>query len=185
MKSSVFEGNLNSILNQRNFLLILSCILSFSLMLTSTFLFFREERVVVVPAVVEKEFWVDANTVSATYLEQFGSFLGQLLLTKSSYSADVQKKILLRHVDPIYSSVLLERLEKEQENLSKGNGSYVFFITGIEVILEKQGVLLKGNRVFNVGNKVLSEEKECYFLGFSYKDGRLLLNRVEYISLRG
>lgn len=185
MKSSVFEGNLNSISNQRNFLVVLCCVLSVSLLLTTTFLFFRVERVVVVPAIIEKEFWVDANTVSPTYLEQYGSFLGQLLLTKSSYTAEIQKKILLRHVDPVYSSALMERLEKEQKVLSKGNASYVFFITGIEVVPDKYCVLLKGNRVFSVGNKVLSEEKEAYLFGFSYKDGRLLLNRIESIELRG
>lgn len=183
MKGAFFEENYHSMRNQRNFACIFVLMLSICLILSCSYLFLKNERIVVVPAIVEKEFWVDSNHISPTYLEQFGCFLGQLLLTKSSYTAETQKKILLRHVDPLYSAVLLNTLEKEQAILAKGNSSYAFFITGIEVSPETKCVLLKGSRVFSIGGKPLSEEKESYLLGFSYKDGRLLINRLEYIDI--
>jgi conjugal transfer pilus assembly protein TraE len=183
MNSIAFEENLKAIRNQRNLLFVLCCLLIFSLIVNSIFLLSKNERIVIVPPIVEKEFWVEEHKVSPTYLEQFGCFLGQILLTKSYYTAEAQRKTLLRHVDPAYITGLTERLEKEQEMLGKANSSYVFYITGIEVNLETKSVLLKGNRLFAVGNKVLSEEKESYLLGFSYKDSRLLLNRLEYIPI--
>lgn len=182
MKTEFFDETFHSLRNQRNFAVVLICILSLCLVLSCSYLFFKNERIVIVPAIVEKEFWVDSNHISPTYLEQFGCFLGQLLLTKSSYTAEAQKKVLLRHVDPLYSSALLERLEKEQVILAKGNSSYAFFISGIEVSPETKSVLLKGNRIFSIAGKTLSEEKESYVLGFSYKDSRLLINRLEYIA---
>jgi conjugal transfer pilus assembly protein TraE len=182
MKSAFFEDTLHSLRNQRNFAAVLICLLSLCLVLSCSYLFFKKERIVIVPAIVEKEFWVDSTHISPTYLEQFGCFLGQLLLTKSSYTAEAQKKVLLRHVDPLYSAALLERLEKEQQILAKGNSSYAFFISGIEVSPETNSVLLKGNRIFSVAGKTLSEEKESYLLSFSYKDARLLINRLENIA---
>lgn len=182
MKSSVFEENLISMRKQRNFLLVICCLLIFPLILISSFLFLREHRIVIVPPVVEKEFWVEPNAVSVTYLEQFGSFLGQLLLTKSSYTAEAQKKILLKHVDPLYSHTLIERLEKEQELLARDQSAYVFYITGIEVSPETRRVLLMGNRIFSVSGKVLSEERESYVLEFNYRGGRLLLCGLELLS---
>jgi conjugal transfer pilus assembly protein TraE len=181
MKRVFFEDNLASLYNQRNLAVLLIFLLVLCLALCCGYLFLKNERVVVVPAIVEKEFWVDNNHISPTYLEQFGCFLGQLILTKSSYTAETQKKILLRHVDPLYGAQLIQRLEAEKITLSKGNSSYAFFITGIEVSPEIKSVLLKGTRVFSVAGKVLSEVQESYLLGFSYQDGRLLINHLEYI----
>jgi conjugal transfer pilus assembly protein TraE len=182
MKSSIFEENFIAMRKQRNFLLVICCLLIFPLILVSSFLFSRAHRIVIVPPIVEKEFWVEPNTVSATYLEQFGSFLGQLLLTKSSYTAETQKKILLKHVDPLYSHTLIERLDKEQELLARDQSSYVFYVTGIEVSSNTYRVLLMGNRIFSVSGKVLSEEKESYVLEFNYRGGRLLLSGLESLA---
>ncbi len=114
-----FERNLNSLLVQRNFLTGLSLLLAVGLILATSFLFLKKERIVVVPSVIEKEFWVDSSTVSATYLEQFGLFLGQLLLTKSSYSADLHRTILCRHTEPNYLSPLKQKLVEEEETSKK------------------------------------------------------------------
>ena len=103
MKMSVLDANLRGLYYQRNIFAAVSILLGIVLVVISCFLFVKRERIVVVPPVVGQEFWVDGNTISPTYLEQFGVFLGELLLNKSAQSALEQRTIILRHTDPSFS----------------------------------------------------------------------------------
>ena len=173
-----FERNLNSLLVQRNFLVGLSSLLAASLILASSFLFLKTERIVVVPSIIEKEFWVDSNSISATYLEQFGFFLGGLLLNKSSHSADLHRTILCRHTETSYLALLKQRLIEEEETLKKQNASYVFYLNNIFVNPELLTVTLVGDRQFFIAGQQTSTENCGYTLHFTYKGSRLLLNGI-------
>ncbi len=173
-----FERNLNSLLVQRNFLVGLSTLLAIGLTLASSFLFFKTERIVVVPSIIEKEFWVDANAVSATYLEQFGLFLGGLLLNKSPYSADLQRTVLCRHTEPHYLAALKQKLVEEEETLKQQNASYVFYLNNIFVNPELLTATLLGERQFFVAGQQTSSENSAYTLHFTYQGARLLLNGI-------
>ena len=133
MKQKMYEKYVERILYQRNIFSFLCLILSVSIFVLSFFLFLKRERVIVAPAVIEKEFWVEGNYVSSTYLEQFGLFLGQLLLEKSIGSAPMQRQILLRHASSNFSANLTKKLIEEEEILKKQTLSYVFFPIEIEV----------------------------------------------------
>jgi conjugal transfer pilus assembly protein TraE len=179
MERFFFERNLNSLLVQRNFLVGLSIVLAIGLILTSSFLFLKTERIIVVPSVIEKEFWVDAHSISATYLEQFGLFLGGLLLNKSAHSADLQRTVLCRHTEPQYLAILKQRLVEEEETLKKQNASYVFYLHNLFVNPELLTVTLLGERQFFIaGQKTTSSEGCGYTLHFTYQGARLLLNGI-------
>jgi conjugal transfer pilus assembly protein TraE len=178
MNHLFFEKNLNFLLFQRNLLVAISLLLGITLILLSSLLFFKSEKVIIVPRVIEKEFWVDSKTVSPTYLEQFGYFLGQLLLNKSSQSAASQRAILLRHADPSYVGMLKQRLMNEEETLQKQNASYVFYPIEVRANPEQLSLLLVGDRQLFVGGKQISSEREGYKLHFSYLGSRLLLKEI-------
>lgn len=178
MNSEIHKHSLRNLTFQRNACLGLSALLSTSLIFVSAFLFMKSERVVVLPAVVEKEFWVDAQNVSATYLEQFGYFLGELLLSKSSQSASTQKAIVLRHTDPSFATQLHKKLSEEAQQLEKERASYVFYISGIYTNLRAQEVTLSGERTTYIGGKAVSTAAENYTLSFVYRGGRLLLSGI-------
>lgn len=169
---------------QRNIFAALTLLLSGSLILMSCFLFLKRERVIITPAVVEKEFWVDGRSVSPTYLEQFGYFLGQLLLGKSSYSAPSQRILLLRHTDPQFAHTLRQKLIEEEEILKKQNASYTFFPVLVQVNQDRKEVLLEGDRVFFVSGKQVSSEREGYILSFNLTGSRLLLSGVTSLENR-
>ena len=173
-----FEKSLNNLLIQRNFLAGLSVLLILSLILASSFLFFKNERIIVVPSIVEKEFWVDSNSVSPTYLEQFGFFLGQLLLNKSQHSAEIHRAILCRHAQPSYLSVLKQKLIEEEGILKQQNASYVFYLSNIFVNPQLLTVTLLGERQFFVAGKQNTNERCGYTLHFTYEGTRLLLNGI-------
>lgn len=173
-----FERSLKSLLVQRNFLVGLSSVLGIALILASSFLFFKTERIIVIPSIVEKEFWVDSNSVSATYLEQFGCFLGGLLLNKSAHSADLHRAVLCRHTEPAYLASLKQKLVEEEEILKKQNASYVFYLSNIFVNSEFSTVTLVGERQFFIAGQQTSTENCAYTLHFTYKGARLLLSGI-------
>jgi conjugal transfer pilus assembly protein TraE len=178
MERNFFERNLNNLTTQRNFLVGLSLFLIVGLILALSFLFLKEERIIIVPSVIEKEFWVESNSISASYLEQFGLFLGQLLLSKSAYSADIHRTVLARHTEPKYLGVLKKKLIEEEETLKKQNASYGFYLNNIFVNLDRLAVTLIGDRQFFIAGQQPTNENCAYTLYFSYKGGRLLLTGI-------
>ncbi len=178
MNQTFFEKNLKFLMFQRNIFAFLSFFLAVALILCGTLLFFKRERIIIAPPVIEKEFWVDQKSVSPTYLEQYGYFLGQLLLTKSAQSAVTQRSAILRHTDPSYAGILKQRLIEEEEILKKQSASYVFYPIDIKVHLDTMSLLLTGDRVIFMGGKQISSEQEGYLLKFSFEGARLLLKEI-------
>jgi len=178
MNRMIFEKSLYGLEMQRNVLLGLSFLMSGTLVLLSIFLFTKRERIIVVPPVIEKEFWVDSNQISPSYLEQIGLFIGQLILGKSSHSAAAQRAVLLRHVDPGFVGTLRKRLIEEEEILKKQNAAYVFYPIDIKTCLADMSLTLSGERLLFVAGSQVSSKKEEYTLCFSYEGARLLLKSI-------
>ena len=182
MNEIMRESTLRALTVQRNVFLSLAFCLVFLTVLLSLLLFRKTERVIVVPATIEKEFWVEGANVSPSYLEQMGCFVGDLLLTRSPSSADMQLTILMRQVDPHFAPHLREKLSKELAKLRKDKASYVFFKINVVVNPDNLSVTLEGDRTLFLGDKVLSNVRESYRLGFANNGGRLQLASLERVE---
>jgi conjugal transfer pilus assembly protein TraE len=182
MNNSFREKNLRSLIFQRNVFLAMALLLAISSMVTCLFLFVKNDRIIITPPMIEKEFWVEGNQVSATYLEQFGIFLGQLLFNKSSHSASSQRAVILRHTDTAYVGALRQKLVEEEEMLKKQNASYVFYPEKISVEPNALQVLLAGERITFAAGKQVSSKKESYVLTFGYAGSQLLLKSVSSVG---
>ena len=178
MNSDYLKKNLSTLTFQRNIFLALTFILTLSLLVLSIFIFQKSERIIITPPTIDKEFWVESNSVSPTYLEQFGYFFGQLMLTKSPQSAAPQRTVLLRHVDPSFYGDVNKKLVEEEKKLIKQQAAYVFFPSDIRVDMSNLQVLLTGDRTFYVSGKPVSTSRENYKLSFIYAGGRLLLKEI-------
>ena len=176
MNSDTHRRSLQFLLFQRNVFAGLALLLSVALVLMAAFLFTKRERVIISPPVVEQSYWLDSRSVSPTYLEQFGSFLSQLLLSKSASSASAQRHVLLRHTDPSFATALAQKLHTEEQKLTEEAASYVFFPSTIEADPSTFTVKLTGERVFYAKGKRLSAAEESYILYFQYRAGRLVLS---------
>lgn len=176
MRYEIFKTNLKSLLKQRNILFPLCLILSLTQFVSVVCLFIKKERIVIVPAVVDRTFWVDSNKVSLTYLEQMGLFLSQLILSKSYESASKQREIVLRHTYPKFYGVIKNFLIEEEEHLKKENGSYQFYPVATEVLPNKNIVILTGERIGMIGQRIVSKEREKYSIHFKYTNGKLYLS---------
>lgn len=160
---------------QRNVLLVTTVLCAASLLIMSAFLFQKRERVLVVPPVVDRSFWVDSQGVSSSYLEQFASYMAQLLLSNSPRSAGYQRKAVLEHTSPSFYGALRARLIREEELLMKEQTSYAFYPISIEVDAESLEVCVNGKRELLAMDSKVSTEEESYILQFCYQGGRLLL----------
>ena len=179
MKSDYMKSSHESLRFQRNAFLLLSCMLALAVGCESLLLFSKRERVIIVPPIIEKEFWVEGGQISPTYLEQFGYFLSQLLLGKSAHSASAQRVVLLRHTDPAFVGSLRQKLLEEEELLKKQNASYTFYPISILPDLPARKVHIEGDKIFYVNGKQISSDRESYTLSFNSKGSRLLLRGVE------
>jgi conjugal transfer pilus assembly protein TraE len=184
MNVDFLQKNLKQLFFQRNLLIGLTVSLAISTTLLTAFLFLKNEKVIVVPSIVEKEFWISNDHVSATYLEQFGYFLGQLMLNKSAQSASSQRMQLLRHTAPDFYGNLNKKLMEEEAALTKQSASYTFYPVDIKVNPHTLEVVLSGDRIFYVGGKPISTDRESYSLGFSYNGSRLLLKEVKALEAK-
>lgn len=178
MNKHLLESHIAHLRSQRTVLSVLSVSLSVTLVLMAAFLFTKQDRVVVLPGSIEKPFWVDATSVSATYTEQLGVFLGQLLLNKSSSSADQQRSVILRHTAPEFYGSMRKKLMEEEKMLRKQSASYAFYPSSVEVAPDCRAVKLTGDRMLIVSDKRLSTTRESYTLHFVMQGGRLLLDGV-------
>ena len=185
MRKDCLDINLQSLKFQRNVFSALTFTLALGIVPLSLFLFLKNERIVISPPVVEKEFWVEGKSISPTYLEQFGCFLGQLLLSKTAQSAPTQRTILLRHTDPGFAPALKNKLTQEEQVLKVQNASYVFYPIEIKVNAAKKEALLIGERLSFASGIQVSQEREEYLLSFSYINSRLLLNGISSNDSKG
>ena len=59
MNADLYKQSLRHLIYQRNSLLFFSCALSVSVILLGVLLFWKTERIVVVPPYIQNEFWVE------------------------------------------------------------------------------------------------------------------------------
>jgi conjugal transfer pilus assembly protein TraE len=179
MKRQAFENNYRSLLVQRNFLAGVTSVLAVSTVVLSTLMFSKQEKIVVVPPVLERPFWIDGSAVSSSYIEQFGMFLSSLLLSKTPASAVSQRNTLLKYTSSKYFGKLKQRLLEEEEKLKKQNASISFFPLGVQVNQSNLELILEGEKVFTVGSQQISKKKEKYKMSFSFESGVLKLSGIE------
>lgn len=175
MKKENRDITLRNLSFQRNIFIFLSLLLSISTASLAVLQFFKNEKVIVVPPVIQEGFWVDSKSVSPSYLEQLGLYIGQLLLSKTADSSESQKEILLKHTHASFAGILDKKLKEEGKKMKEEGTSYAFFPLSVDVHQDSFEVDVSGDRTSYLKDKKLSSKKETYRLIFIYSGGRLLL----------
>lgn len=157
--------------------------LSLSQLFMIFFYFSKKERVILVPPVMKQPVWIDGFSVSKTYLEQMGLFLGHMLLSNSATSVAAQRETLLRYVHPKAYTHIRQYLIEEEEHLKKHGGSYHFHIRQVFVDMGKGEVILNGDRESYIAGRRIDSDRESYKLTFHCSHGRYLLVGCEKIKL--
>jgi conjugal transfer pilus assembly protein TraE len=134
---------------------------------------------VLTPPTIEKSFWVAKDKVSASYLEQMGSFMAYLTLDVSPSSIEWKKGTLLQYVAPDVYGALQTRQDLEADRLKRLNATTQFSVAQLVPNEDTLSVHLKGRlATFINGTRTSDVEKE-YVVGFDYAGNRIQLKRFE------
>lgn len=135
----------------------------------------NSERTIIVPPTIDKSFWVERDNVSREYLEQMGLFIAQLELTVSPVSHKYQSEMLLRHVHPSVYGQLQASLGAAGEALRRDNVATWFSPRSTLVDAKNKRMVIAGELITYVGDKVASKENKNYLIEFVYADAKLYL----------
>ncbi|CAL7960203.1 conjugal transfer pilus assembly protein TraE [Alphaproteobacteria bacterium] len=111
--------NLQSLIKQRNGFLVLSLGLLLCNVLLGTLLFFKNERIIVVPAYLKQSFWNEGSTVSNSYIEEMSLFFTNLMLNTTPDSHKYRRDVILRYVAPESYHIFEKKLIEDEELMSK------------------------------------------------------------------
>lgn len=181
MKSEQLKKEQSKWRIQRNFLVLLSSLLTLSLLFQTVFLFGKKERVVLIPPFLEESFWVENSTVSPAYLEQSALFLAGQLFSKTPQSAARQRNTVLKQSSIAFARVLSQKLLEEEERLLKQNITYMYYFDACEIIKPLE-LVIRGQRLGFVNEERVFSKKEAYRFSFVIEGMRLLLDSVEMLD---
>ena len=133
------------------------------------------ERIVVVPPIIHKTFWVESDRVSSEYLEQMGYFLMQLTLNVTPQSVDHQATVLLQYAAPASFGELRTALLAAAERLKRDGASTIFSARDLTVDERALRVGVRGQLTTFISDRRVSEVSKGYAIELQYSGGRIFL----------
>lgn len=184
MKLSIERSKIEKILSQRNGYLMLAAgalLLCVCQLILITFLIFHE-KVVIVPPVIEKRFWVSANNASVEYLAEMTSFFASLRLNITADNAVYQRETLLRYVEPAFYNSVKAELVQDEEKIKEQHISMGFYPVNIKVNLKGLSAVIDGDLRSFVGEVAMPVKRVSYKISYRFDDGRLMVKSFEEIK---
>ena len=133
------------------------------------------EKVVVIPATLERPVSVEGDKPSASYLEQWGLWVAHLMLDVSQSSIDITKDSLLKYTLPSSHGALENKLEFEATRLRRDAASSQFFPTQIVASPASHAVALIGQLDVYINERRTSSTTRAYAIEFQFSSGRMFL----------
>lgn len=178
MDAATHGRRMSSLLREARFFRLASLVLAGAVVVQAVTLAvsgLSPKRVVVVPAEVRSEFWVEEGRVSRSYYLEWGYFIASLVLNVTPQSVDYQNEVLMRHVavrhrDGIRTGLAAAAARLKEEGLS------TFFGVG-EVHVDQEGgrVAFTGTLSSYVEGRKVGERDAAYSAAFVVEGARLQL----------
>ena len=178
MKFEFFQENILELRVQRNGLILLAGALLLNNLILSGAVFYKRERMVLVPPRIHKQLWVQGDKVSKEYLTEMGAYLSKLFLDLSPSTIAYNHGILLTYATPEAYGSLKKQFLKEGEEYTKLQLSTHFKPSEITTNPETLEVTIKGSMGSYVAGKHIRDSQETVAIQFTHRDAGLLLERV-------
>lgn len=184
MNSKSLTQDYKRILTERNRLLIAFSVAGGLNILLGLSLFYLvgKERIVVVPPIVSRDFWVSTDAVSDSYLEQMADFFAGLLLNVTPSSFATRFEHLLQHVEPGAYHTFKSQLVEQQLEIERRALSSSFYPSSFKIDKKRLLVELKGELKLMVGNAPLQSQSKVYELHFVQRQGRLYIQHFKEVT---
>lgn len=184
MEFSLQQTRIDKLLKQRNYGMIVNVGL-FGLCLILSFVVLMgqgKQRLIVVPANLESDVWLDDKNVSPSYLAQMSEFYALLRFNITPLNAKKQHALLLRHVAPSVYGEVSAQLADELDRIQKHHISTVFYPIDTQVDAKKFIVQIKGELARTVGRESMPVKRVTYQIKYHYRHGRLLVMEFKEIK---
>ena len=182
MKFKLAQDKMRDYEAQRDKLLILSASLLLVVILESLCLLLKNQRVIVLPPEVRREFWVQGNRFSPEYLAEQAVYMAHLALNVNQGNHAYNSEILMRYADVNTYGYLREKFAKHSKILKQNDASTRFDIKNIRVVPDHNKVYLIGIMNNFVGTKNIGTRRETYLVEFSIQSGRLFLKDFQLME---
>jgi conjugal transfer pilus assembly protein TraE len=182
MKFSYHEKRRTNLHFQRNILFGACSILLLITLLQSIFIFFRSEKIILLPPETKQSFWVEGNAFAPSYLEEQGLYFAHLILDISESNVLSQGEILLRSVDSEEHGVFKAKLLEDEKRLKKDHLALHFTPVECDVYPESLSLDVSGDLSSYVGSKKVTSHRETYRVEFTAQKGRLFLKKFTLLK---
>jgi len=133
------------------------------------------EKVVVIPATIDRPISVQGDIPSDAYLEQWGLWVAHLMLDVSGASIEVTRQALLKYTLPGSHGTLENRLDFEANRLKRDASSSQFFPSQSVVSAKANAVAVVGQLDVYINERRTSSSMRSYATEFEFKSGRLFI----------
>ncbi len=137
------------------------------------------EKTIVTPPTIEKSFWVSADGVSKSYLEQMAYWYAGLALTATKATGEYQKKLFLQHASPEKTGQLAAEMTARLEFIEKNSASTLFTAQSLNADEIRMRVAVFGDLETFVQDKRISVKHVVYVLVFKNINGTLFVNEFK------
>ena len=182
MKYNYATKRLTNYEYQRNVLLGLNGVLLVLSLILSICLFFKRERIVVLPPEVRREFWIEGNRFSPEYLEEMAAYFLHLSLDVNQSTLPYNTEILMRYADSATCNYLRDKYERDIQKLKKNDASTNFEIKELTVYPDQNVVRAEGTLNRYCGSKMIKSSQETYEVQLKTYRGRLFFQKIERVG---
>ena len=182
METRTFQDKLKALISQRNVLALCVIALSIAVIKLSIAVQSKEERVVIIPT-TGPSFWVEKSRTSKEYLNVIGTFLSDLLLTRTPADIAWKNDQILGHAHPSFYGPLKQALLEEKEKMIQTQSTFLFEAARSYAYDQKLQFVIEGVQktyIEKTGKNapLIQSEKMKYTLSFRCEEGRLYLNSI-------
>ncbi|MCK9473669.1 TraE/TraK family type IV conjugative transfer system protein [Sulfurimonas sp.] len=155
---------------------IVSIILASALSISSFTIYklYEEQKIIILPASVQKEFWATSKDVSESYLEQMGQYISTALLNVSPNSVETQFKFVLDLAAPHFYQNLKLDLENQKRYLVENGITSAFWAKSFK--FEKDHITVQGMKHNIIGDKVVEKRGITLKIYFEVQSGRFYIS---------
>lgn len=167
----------NQILHSQRGFLLVALIVSMILNVTLSISFLtKNNRVIVLPGVVSKEFSVEGQVFSEAYIEQMSVFFTHLMLDFTPKNVEYNASILLKNVDPKYFLNMSEYFKNKEKAHKNFNFVSRFDIVNLRIYKEQNAVEIDGVLTSYFGTDKRIEKPAKYILNYTISDGKMMVS---------
>jgi len=140
------------------------------------------EKIVIVPPVIERPFWVKGAEMSREYLEEMSRYLAGLVLNVTPKSVESGIDIFLRYVAPASYGQIRARMTAQADRLRRDDVSTAFYPVSYQTRPKKRQVVITGDFVTVVGKQIVSKVRRSWRFAYTYTGGRLWI--AEFLEVK-